>query len=92
MAHWHDVVPTQIFELQYEDLVGNQERFSRDLIAYCGLDWDSRCLEFHKSSRPIFTASDWQVRQPMFKSSVQRWKNYASFLGPLQEMLKDYLD
>jgi len=92
MTHWHDVLPANIFEVKYEDLVSRQEDVSRNIISFCGLDWDSRCLEFHKSSRPIFTASDWQVRQPMYKTSVERWKNYERFLGPLQEILKDYLD
>jgi tetratricopeptide (TPR) repeat protein len=91
MAHWRDVLPTQIFEVTYEGMVGNQEEVSRELIAFCGLEWDSSCLDFYRSERPIFTSSNWQVRQPMYTSSVGRWKNYARFLDPLRELLTDYL-
>lgn len=91
MGHWHDILPIQIFEVTYEGMVGNQEEVSRELIAFCGLEWDSRCLDFHKSERPVFTSSNWQVRQPMYTSSVGRWKNYERFLGPLKELLTDYL-
>jgi tetratricopeptide (TPR) repeat protein len=91
MGHWHDILPIQIFEVNYEEMVENQEQVSRQLIAFCGLQWDSKCLDFHKSERPIFTSSNWQVRQPMYRSSVSRWKNYERFLGPLKELLIDYL-
>jgi tetratricopeptide (TPR) repeat protein len=91
MAHWHDVLPTQIFEVTYEGMVGNQEEVSRELIAFCGLEWDSRCLDFYRSERPIFTSSNWQVRQPMYRSSVGRWRNYAQHLRPLMELLADYI-
>jgi len=91
MAHWRDVLPTQILDVTYEAMVGNQEEVSRELIAFCGLEWDSRCLDFYKSDRPIFTSSNWQVRQPMYTSSVGRWKNYGRFLDPLRELLTDYL-
>lgn len=89
MAHWHDVLPIRIFEVKYEELVFRQEEVLRQLIAYCGLEWDSKCLDFYKSDRHIFTSSNWQVRQPMYTSSCGRWKNYAKFLGPLRELLSD---
>ena len=91
MAHWHDVLPTEIFEVRYEELVCRQEEVSRQLIAHCGLEWDSQCLYFFQSDRPIFTSSNWQVRQPMYQSSVERWKHYARFLGPLRDLLADFL-
>jgi tetratricopeptide (TPR) repeat protein len=91
MSHWHNVLPTETFEVKYEDLVYRQEEVSRQLIAYCGLEWNSRCLDFYKSDRPIFTSSNWQVRQPMYKSSVTRWQHYAQFLTPLRHMLADFL-
>jgi tetratricopeptide (TPR) repeat protein len=91
MAHWRDILPTQIFEVTYEAMVGNQEKVSRELIAFCGLEWNSRCLDFYKSERPIFTSSNWQVRQPMYRSSVGRWRNYAQHLRPLMELLADYM-
>jgi tetratricopeptide (TPR) repeat protein len=91
MTHWHEVLPTEIFEVRYEELVCRQEEVSRQLIAFCGLEWDSQCLYFFKSDHPIFTSSNWQVRQPMYQSSVERWKNYAQFLGPLRDLLEDLL-
>jgi tetratricopeptide (TPR) repeat protein len=91
MAHWHHVLPARIFEITYEEMVRKQEEVSRELIAFCDLEWDSRCLDFYRSAHPIFTSSKWQVRQPMYSSSVGRWKNYAQFLGPLKELLSDYL-
>lgn len=91
MAHWHDVLHTEILEVRYEDLVCRQEEISHQLIAFCGLEWDSQCLHFFKSDRPIFTSSNWQVRQPMYQSSVERWKNYARFLGALRDLLEDFV-
>jgi tetratricopeptide (TPR) repeat protein len=91
MAHWFEVLSTKIFQINYEDLVCHQEGLSRELIAFCGLEWDSKCLLFHKSDRPVFTSSNWQVRQPMYKSSINRWKNYASFLAPLHKRLAEFV-
>jgi len=87
MDHWRAVLPKQIFEVDYERLVENQEEVSRRLIHFCGLDWHSNCLEFHKNSRSVHTASHWQVRQPIYTRSVARWKNYEKFLDPLKEAL-----
>ncbi len=91
MTHWHEVLPTKIFRVNYEDVVCHQEELSRQLIAFCRLEWDSRCLDFHESDRPVFTSSNWQVRQPIYKSSVSRWRNYDQFLRPLREILADFL-
>jgi len=89
MAHWRKALPPPFLEVQYEDLVANQEEVSRRIIAFCGLDWDDRCLEFHKNERPIRTASSWQVRQPMYSSSVDRWRHYVKNLAPLIAALGD---
>jgi hypothetical protein len=88
MAHWSAVLPVEIFEINYEELVRNQEELSRELIRFCGLDWDKRCLKFHKTERPVFTLSNWQVRQSIYRSSVNRRENYAQFLGPLKAILE----
>ena len=77
----------QIFEVQYEELVANQEEVSRELIAYLGLEWDEQCLEFHKTKRVVKTASNLQVRQPMYTRSVERWKNYECHLEPLIKLI-----
>jgi hypothetical protein len=68
-------------------LVANPEAVSRQLVAYCGLDWDDRCLAFHESPRAVQTMSKLQVRQPIFTTSVGRWRRYEAHLGPLLEAL-----
>ena len=83
MAHWRSVVRIPMMEIRYEDLVENQEALSRQLVEFCGLEWDERCLSFHQSKRVVRTASYDQVRRPMYRKSVARWKHYESFLGPL---------
>jgi tetratricopeptide (TPR) repeat protein len=83
MSHWHTVLPGYIYDIQYEELVAEQETQTRKLIGYCGLPWDEACLSFYKSDRAVKTASDVQVRRPIYKSSVQLWKRYEKHLGPL---------
>jgi tetratricopeptide (TPR) repeat protein len=83
MEHWRKVLPQPIHEVQYEELVRDPEPISRQLIAACGLDWDDRCLAFYEGKRVIQTASKLQVRQPIYSSSVARWKRYESHLEPL---------
>jgi hypothetical protein len=88
MDHWRKVLPLPLLEVQYEDLVDRQEDISRRIVEFCGLDWDARCLRFHESARPVRTASFWQVRQPIYASSVGRWRAFAEHLGPLFEALE----
>jgi tetratricopeptide (TPR) repeat protein len=84
MTHWHRVLPAKsILDVQYEDVVANLEKQARRIIAYCGLPWDERCLSFHETHRPVRTASATQVRQPIYKSAVGRWRVYEKRLGPL---------
>ena len=83
MAHWQRVLPVPVLDVDYEQLIEDFEATARRIIAFCGLDWEPGCLEFHKSRRPIRTASITQVRQPIYRRSVARWKNYASTLQPL---------
>ncbi len=87
MAHWAQVLPVPVFELDYEELTADQEAVSRRLVAFCGLEWDERCLRFHETRRPVRTASTLQVRRPMYRDAVGRWKRYAAHLGPLLEAL-----
>ncbi len=90
MAHWRAVLPPQtLLEVRYEDLVDDPEGWSRRMLAHIGLPWDPRCLEFHRTHRPVLTASNWQVRQPISKGSVDRWRRYERFIGPLREALGD---
>jgi tetratricopeptide (TPR) repeat protein len=84
MAHWRSVLPSgAMLDVSYEDVVDDLEVQARRLIAYCGLPWDDGCLSFHRNSRPVRTASSVQVRQPLFRSSVQRWRKYEAGLAPL---------
>jgi tetratricopeptide (TPR) repeat protein len=85
MNHWHKVLPGRIFDLQYEDLTADPEYWSRKLIDHIGLEWDEACLKPHGLNRSVRTASYWQVRQPIYKSSVKRWRNYEQEIQPLLE-------
>ena len=90
MQHWREVLPAgSIYEVQYEELVRDNENQARKLIDYCGLSWDDACLESHKTKRTVKTASITQVRQPIYTSSLERWRRYERFLGPLLEGLGD---
>ncbi len=92
MAHWRAVLPPQtLLEVRYEELVDDPESWSRRMLAHIGLPWDSRCLEFHRTERPVLTASNWQVRQPIGKGSIGRWRRYERFLAPLREALGEAL-
>jgi tetratricopeptide (TPR) repeat protein len=84
MAHWRKVLPPgRILDVRYEDVVADLEGQARRIIDYCGLQWDDRCLSFHETDRPVRTASATQVRQPIYKSAVGRWRLYEEHLGPL---------
>ncbi|NJL73180.1 MAG: tetratricopeptide repeat protein [Candidatus Competibacteraceae bacterium] len=74
MEHWREVLPGRMLEIDYEDLVENQEQVSRKLIDFIGLDWDDACLRPQDVKRTVLTASVWQVRQPVYKRSAGRWK------------------
>jgi len=91
MAHWRSVLPPgAMLDVSYEDVVEDLEGQARRMIHYCGLPWDDRCVSFHKSGRPVRTASAVQVRQPLFRSSLQRWRRYEASLGPVLDALGDY--
>ena len=86
-THWLRVLPLEMLVIDYEELVADPEGESRRLIEFLGLDWEPACLDFHKTERPVFTASGWQVRQPLFTRSIGRWRHYQRYLGPLLEVL-----
>jgi tetratricopeptide (TPR) repeat protein len=90
MEHWRKVLPAGSFlEVQYEEIVADQEAQARRMIEYCGLEWNEACLDFHKHKRSIRTASVTQVRQPIYNTSVEKWRHYEKHLGPLLEALGD---
>lgn len=88
MAHWRKVLPAdRILDVHYEDIVADLETQARRIIARCGLPWDKNCLSFHKTNRPVRTASASQVRQPIYTSAIGRWRVYEDQLGPLLSAL-----
>ena len=90
MDHWRQVLPKGAFlDVVYEEVVADTEGQARRILDFCGLEWDPAVLNFHKNERPIKTASASQVRKPIYSSSVARWRNYESHLGPLLAELGD---
>ena len=88
MAHWRQVLPAgKLLDVVYEDMVDDTETRVRGLLAHCQLPYAAECLEFHKVKRTVTTASAWQVRQPLYTSSVERWQHYRAHLGPLAAAL-----
>jgi len=87
MKYWHEVLDIKILDIVYEELIEDQETMTRKMIEHCGLEWDEQCLSFHKTKRDVNTPSYDQVRKPIYKKSVARWKNYETYLQPLLKKL-----
>jgi tetratricopeptide (TPR) repeat protein len=87
MDHWQAVLATPILEIDYERLVTDTEPTIRRLLAHCGVDWEPGCAQFHRTERGIQTPSRWQVRQPVYRHAIGRWRNYEKHLGPLLELV-----
>ena len=81
------VSPDRLLDVHYETLVGNFEAEARRILAFCGLPWDPACLAFHEAKRPVWTASNLQVRQPLYRSAVGRARPFMPYLGPLVDAL-----
>jgi tetratricopeptide (TPR) repeat protein len=87
MDHWRTVLPVgTILDVPYSELVADQVGWTRKILEFIGLEWNERCLSFEQTERPVATASYWQVRQKVYSSSVARWRNYESFIGPLRTL------
>jgi hypothetical protein len=87
MAHWEKVLPGFMFTIRYEEMVSDQQNQTKCLLDYCELPWEEACLDFHKTERKVSTASLAQVRQPIYKDSVELWKRYERQLKPLRKVL-----
>jgi tetratricopeptide (TPR) repeat protein len=87
MAHWASVLSVELLSIAYEDLVVDPETVSRRMLAHCGLPWEDACLSFHERADAVSTASSAQVRRPVYRSSVGKWRNYARHLAPLADLL-----
>jgi tetratricopeptide (TPR) repeat protein len=88
MAHWRHVLPEGVMlDVKYEELIADFEPLARRIVAHCGLTWDERCLSFHATQRAVRSASAVQVREPIYRDSIGRWRAYAGMLGPLLEVM-----
>ena len=88
MAHWRRVLPPdRLLEVDYEAVVANREGSARQIVAFCGLDWDDACLQHERNVRAITTSSLWQARQPVYRTSVARWQQYEPWLGEFRRLL-----
>jgi hypothetical protein len=89
MRHWAQAMPGRIYELRYESMIEDQLGETRRLLAFCGLDWEDACAQFHENPDPSTTASAAQVRQPIYDSSVEQWRHYAEQLSELRRLLME---
>jgi hypothetical protein len=89
MAHWDRVLPGRVLRVQHEELVADFEPQVRRILDFCGLDFEPGCLEFHKTSRRVHTASSEQVRRPINTEGLEQWRRFEPWLGPLAQALGD---
>ena len=89
MNHWHNVYGKDIYTVHYDNVINETEETIRELIDYCELPFEKECLEFYNSSRPVKTPSAEQVRQPIYKSGLNYWKNYEKHLLPLKKIIDE---
>lgn len=87
ICHWQRALPGTIYELKYENLIDDQEAETRRLLEFIGVPWEDACLRFQNNDRSVATISRWQVRQPLYRTSVERWRPYERYLGPLVDAL-----
>jgi hypothetical protein len=92
MQHFDQVLPGHIHRVNYETLIGNPEAEIHRLLGYCGLPFEAACLSFHENPRPVRTASSEQVRQPLFTDSLEQWRHFEPWLGPLKDALAPIVD
>ena len=89
MQHWNEVMPGVLYTLRYEAVVADVEGEARRLLQFCGLVWEDQCLRFYEDAQASTTASALQVRQPVYASSVGKWRHYAQQLEPLRLQLEN---
>jgi tetratricopeptide (TPR) repeat protein len=90
MAFWREKLPGRVLEIRYEDLVADQEGQTRRLLAHCGLEWSDSCLDFHNNAAPVSTPSAAQVRRPMYKDSVAKWRVHTEALEPARHVFEQH--
>jgi hypothetical protein len=87
MTLWRETLPGRILELDYESLVSDQTRETARLLEHCGLGWSDACLDFHANTAPVSTPSAAQVRRPLYRDGVDRWRRHADVLAPARDFL-----
>ena len=87
MEHWRQVLPGRVLEVNYEALIADTEPLARRMLEFVGVEWNPRCLAPHTNRSAVETASNWQVRQPIYQHSVGRWRHYDRHLAPLKAAL-----
>ena len=92
MNHWHDIYPEQIYTVKYANMISDTENEIIKLLEYCNLPFENQCLEFYKSKRPVKTPSAEQVRQPIYKSGLDYWKNFENDLLPLEKLFDEHIE
>ena len=92
MDHWDEVLPGKVHLAQYEEVVADTENQVRQLLDHCHLPFEQACLQFYETQRPVRTASSEQVRQPIYSSGLDHWRNYEPYLAPLKDALGPVLE
>ena len=92
MDHWDQVLPSKVLHVQYEEVVANLESQVRRILDYCDLPFEAACLNYHETERSVRTPSSEQVRQPIYRSGLEQWRNFVPYLGPLKDALGPVLD
>ncbi|MDG1474422.1 MAG: sulfotransferase, partial [Porticoccaceae bacterium] len=85
--HWDKVLPGRVLRVQYEDVVADLDTQVRRILEYCGLPFEDSCISFHETARSVRTPSSEQVRQPIYNSGLEQWKNFEPYLDPLKRAL-----
>jgi hypothetical protein len=88
MRHWDEVLPDKVLRVQYEDVVADIDTQVRSMLDYCGLPFESACVNFHQTERSVRTPSSEQVRQPIYTKGLEQWRNFEPWLEPLKEALR----
>jgi hypothetical protein len=91
MRHWDEALPGRVLRVQHEDVVDDLEGGVRRILDHCGLPFEAACVDFHKTRRSVRTPSSEQVRQPIFRDSLDQWRAYEPWLGELKAALGDAL-
>jgi Sulfotransferase family len=87
MTHWEEALPGRILRVQHESVVEDLETNVRRILEFCELEFEAGCVEFHKTERPVHSASSEQVRRPIYREGVDQWRHYEPWLRPLKEAL-----